>query len=406
MTIAAMAGMLTNIPEVMEAVTMCTPAQSTVSPPNSRSTAGRAATAGASGQKSWARRAMTGRPITTEPRNTTANATVVAIGWMKYANVLPLTRPTSVRTVRPSVASTRIAGIGMARMTRRKIATYAHASAAAIATGALILFTTTKNMIAGMTVASIRFGSPRRATALSNGSISRVGYTRGSSAPPPSMSIHGAGSTAMASPMMDNRSALPAGEPSVRRASTCLESRPWINQRKTVLEIECYRRVMTPRDTSLEPVRNSDTGRQERYRLDAALRAAAVNADDLEATTRRLLLARLSHRSDDFAATKALQALNVCSAGQLRDAPSNAKARLRDAGLGPGTHATPAYGQSGMSVHRDAADKSLVDAQHNPVLSAEQSFMAAQVHALLAIEQRLGELLTLLRSDARVGQMS
>src|SRR5438876_315084 len=46
-----------------------------------------------------------------------------------------------------------------------------------------------------------------------------------------------------------------------------------------------------------------------------------------------------------------------------------------------------------MSEHRDAAERSLADAQHNPVLSAEQSFTAATVHALLAIEQRLGELL-------------
>ncbi len=114
---------------------------------------------------------------------------------------------------------------------------------------------------------------------------------------------------------------------------------------------------MTRRGTSLEPVRNSDTGRQERYRLDAALRATAVDADDLDATT-----------------------------------------------LGPGTHATSAHGESGMSEHRDAAEQSLLDAKHNPVLSAEQSFSAAQVHALLAIEQRLGELLTLLRLDARVGQ--
>jgi hypothetical protein len=59
-----------------------------------------------------------------------------------------------------------------------------------------------------------------------------------------------------------------------------------------------------------------------------------------------------------------------------------------------------------MSVHRDAAERSLVDAQHNPVLSADQSFRAAEVHALLAIEQQLGELLSLLRADARVGQMS
>jgi hypothetical protein len=90
---------------------------------------------------------------------------------------------------------------------------------------------------------------------------------------------------------------------------------------------------MTRRDASLEPVRNSDSGRQERYRLDAALRAASVDADQLDATTRSLLLARLSQHSDDFAATKALQALNVFSAGQLIDSPSDAPARLRDAGL-------------------------------------------------------------------------
>jgi hypothetical protein len=50
-----------------------------------------------------------------------------------------------------------------------------------------------------------------------------------------------------------------------------------------------------------------------------------------------------------------------------------------------------------MSRHRDAAEQSLVDAQLNPILSSEQAFSAAQVHALLAIEQRLGELLALLR---------
>jgi hypothetical protein len=90
---------------------------------------------------------------------------------------------------------------------------------------------------------------------------------------------------------------------------------------------------MTPRDTALEPVRNSDSGRKERDRLDAALRAAAVDADDLDATNRRLLLTRLFRHPDDFAATTALQALNVFSAGQLTDAPSDAPARLRDAGL-------------------------------------------------------------------------
>jgi len=78
-------GMLSNIPKVMAAVTRWTPAQSTVRPQNKRITAGHAATSRVIGQKSWARRAMTGRPIPTEPRNTTASATVVATGWMKYA---------------------------------------------------------------------------------------------------------------------------------------------------------------------------------------------------------------------------------------------------------------------------------------------------------------------------------
>jgi hypothetical protein len=90
---------------------------------------------------------------------------------------------------------------------------------------------------------------------------------------------------------------------------------------------------MTRRDTPLEPVRNSDTGRKERDRLDAALRAAAIDPDHLDATTGRVLLERLSRHPDDFAATTALQALNVYSAGQLTDAPSDAPARLRNAGL-------------------------------------------------------------------------
>jgi hypothetical protein len=42
--------------------------------------------------------------------------------------------------------------------------------------------------------------------------------------------------------------------------------------------------------------------------------------------------------------------------------------------------------------HRKAAKQALADAQLNPVLSAEQSCAIAQVHALLAIEQRLGQL--------------
>jgi hypothetical protein len=43
--------------------------------------------------------------------------------------------------------------------------------------------------------------------------------------------------------------------------------------------------------------------------------------------------------------------------------------------------------------HRDAAEHALEHAQENPVMSAAESFLVAQVHALLAIEARLGELL-------------
>ncbi len=59
-----------------------------------------------------------------------------------------------------------------------------------------------------------------------------------------------------------------------------------------------------------------------------------------------------------------------------------------------------------MSDHRDAAEAALANAQRNPVLSAEQSFTAAQVHVLLAIDERLGELLDLLRMSAPVGLTS
>jgi hypothetical protein len=55
-----------------------------------------------------------------------------------------------------------------------------------------------------------------------------------------------------------------------------------------------------------------------------------------------------------------------------------------------------------MSEHRDCAERSLVDAQRNPIQSAQELFAAAQVHALLAIEQRPGELLVLLRPAARL----
>jgi hypothetical protein len=59
-----------------------------------------------------------------------------------------------------------------------------------------------------------------------------------------------------------------------------------------------------------------------------------------------------------------------------------------------------------MSDHRDAAEAALASAQRNPVLSAEQSFTAAQVHVLLAIDERLGELLDLLRMSTPVGLSS
>jgi hypothetical protein len=45
-----------------------------------------------------------------------------------------------------------------------------------------------------------------------------------------------------------------------------------------------------------------------------------------------------------------------------------------------------------MSEHREAAERALANAQRNPVMSTEQLFAVAQVHVLLAIEQRLGEL--------------
>jgi hypothetical protein len=43
--------------------------------------------------------------------------------------------------------------------------------------------------------------------------------------------------------------------------------------------------------------------------------------------------------------------------------------------------------------HRAAAEQALDAAQRNPVLSAEQLMRVAQIHALLAIEARLRDLL-------------
>ena len=42
--------------------------------------------------------------------------------------------------------------------------------------------------------------------------------------------------------------------------------------------------------------------------------------------------------------------------------------------------------------HRARAEDALANAQRNPVMSAEQSFLSAQVHALLAVESRLEEI--------------
>jgi len=43
-------------------------------------------------------------------------------------------------------------------------------------------------------------------------------------------------------------------------------------------------------------------------------------------------------------------------------------------------------------THRDAAEAALIEAGRNPVMSAEQWFRSAEVHALLAIEARLAQI--------------
>jgi hypothetical protein len=53
-----------------------------------------------------------------------------------------------------------------------------------------------------------------------------------------------------------------------------------------------------------------------------------------------------------------------------------------------------------MSEHREAAELALASGQGNPIMSADQHFAIAQVHVLLAIEQRLGELSDLSRRGA------
>jgi hypothetical protein len=54
-------------------------------------------------------------------------------------------------------------------------------------------------------------------------------------------------------------------------------------------------------------------------------------------------------------------------------------------------------------AHRAAAEDALSRAQVNPVMSANESFLVAQVHALLAIEARLGELAEQRRASDRNG---
>jgi hypothetical protein len=59
---------------------------------------------------------------------------------------------------------------------------------------------------------------------------------------------------------------------------------------------------------------------------------------------------------------------------------------------GGASRETPEQDDGASVRHREAAERALVDAQRNPVMSAGESFLLAQVHALLAIEQRLGQL--------------
>lgn len=43
-------------------------------------------------------------------------------------------------------------------------------------------------------------------------------------------------------------------------------------------------------------------------------------------------------------------------------------------------------------THRHAGETTLLEGTRNPVMPAEQWFRAAEIHALLAIESRLGEI--------------
>jgi hypothetical protein len=89
---------------------------------------------------------------------------------------------------------------------------------------------------------------------------------------------------------------------------------------------------VTRHRTLPQPARSPDAGREERHRLDQALRAAALDTGDLDGA-RTCLISRLSLHSDDYSATAALQALNTFTAGQRTDDGSGASAHLRVAGL-------------------------------------------------------------------------
>jgi hypothetical protein len=89
---------------------------------------------------------------------------------------------------------------------------------------------------------------------------------------------------------------------------------------------------VTTHRKSLSSARGPGAVDEERIGLAIAFRAAGLDVDDLD-TARAVLLGRLSRRSDDFAATAALQALNTFSARQRSDGQLDAPRHLRDAGL-------------------------------------------------------------------------
>ena len=156
-------GKLTSMANVVPADNRCTPAHINVRPLNNRVTAGRQLTSESSGQKSEAIRAIIGVPNRSDARNTSASTRVVATGCRKYMNV-PLSRPTTVRTVRPATASCSTPGTLWRVSSRRNTEPYAQPSAAHIPAAGPTVTKKTYNRIEGMTVASISAGSDRRPT--------------------------------------------------------------------------------------------------------------------------------------------------------------------------------------------------------------------------------------------------